>query len=178
MEKCIIPRALGGGLILVVCLLAAYPVRAQPSATGTSEAPPDPTAEAAKEAVLAFVRALDYFELEGFVDSFSKEATLFFPMPWAPERVDGRAAIHEAQKREFARARERLAKAGKTSPPFLDLVALDMRVQVLGDEVAVVTWHVDRGTHLGRRTAVVQEQPDGTWRIVSFHASNMDTPTQ
>lgn len=177
MTTRIMQRTLRDLPVLVVWLLVACTVQAQPSSAPASAGPADAEAEAAKAAVLGFTRALDYFDLEGFANSFSEDATLFFPMPWSPDRVDGRAAIRDAQAKEFARARKRFAEAGKTTPPFLNLVALDMHVQKVGAHVAVVTWHVDRGTHLGRRTAVVHKT-DGRWQIASFHASNMDKPMQ
>ena len=61
----------------------------------------------------------------------------------------------------------------RPSLPILGLEPQDLKVQTLGNDSAVVTWHVDRGTHLGRRTAVVKRL-DGSWRIVSYHASNTD----
>jgi len=160
------------GFLFVLAVVIGLPTVARAQGE-LDEGPRHP----AEEVVLGLVRAIDYFDLDAFVSSFSEEATVFYPITGMAERVEGQAALATRQKMVFESLRKQFKEAGKTAPPFFNLVATDMRVQVLGEGLAVVTYHVDRGTHLGRRTAVVQEQPDGMWRIVSFHSSNMDTPT-
>ncbi|MHC4065800.1 MAG: nuclear transport factor 2 family protein, partial [Planctomycetota bacterium] len=118
-------------------------------------------------------RAIDYFDLEAFVVSFSEDVTMFYPIAALSERVDGREALSGIQERVFEDLGARLREAGKAEPPYFGLEPQDLKVQTLGNDSAVVTWHVDRGTHLGRRTAVVKRL-DGSWRIVSYHASNID----
>lgn len=158
------------GLLLALAVGIVFPAVAQ--AQGHSEEAPLHPAEAV---VLGLVRAIDFFDLEQFVGSFSEDVTMFYPVPGMAERVDGREALAARQKMVFERLRKQFAEAGQTDPPFFNLVATDMRTQALGEVAVVVTYHVDRGTHLGRRTAVVKEI-DGTWQIVSFHSSNMAKP--
>ena len=148
-------------LSLVAAIVSALPAAGEPIKEADARA-----------AVGHFLAALDGLDADAFVGAFSPDATLFYPQPGMLKRVSGRAEIRRTIEIEFARARERLAAAGITEPPFLRLVPLDMGVQLLGRDTAVVTWHVDRKTHGGRRTAVVHRTEAG-WKIVSLHSSNM-----
>lgn len=155
-----------------VLIAFALPATAQEQAEAPA-APPDHPAEAL---VRGLVHAIDAFDLDRFVGSFSEDATVFYPIAGMAERVGGREALAERQGQVFAHLRKQFAEAGHTTPPFFGLEITNLHTQVLAPAIAIVTYHVDRGTHLGRRTAVVQEI-EGTWQIVSFHSSNMDRPT-
>ena len=137
----------------------------------------EPTLHPAEEVVLGLVRAIDYFDLEQFIGSFSETVTMFYPVPGMPERVDGRSALEARQKQVFDGLRHQFEQAGHTEPPFFNLEVTDLHTQPLGPVAVVVTYHNDRGAQLGRRTAVVQ-QIDGRWQIVSFHSSNLEKATQ
>lgn len=160
------------GMLVALALFGSLP------AVGwAQEASEEPTVHPAEEVVLGLVRAIDYFDLEQFVGSFAETVTMFYPVPGMPERVDGRAALEARQKHVFESLRQQFEQAGQTEPPFFHLVVSDLHTQPLGPGAVVVTYHVDRGAQLGRRTAVVQHI-DGRWQIVSFHSSNLEKSTQ
>lgn len=155
--------------LLLVLILAAFvaPLAMPLLASGGAITDAD-----ARRAVGDFLAALDALDADAFVAAFSDDATLFYPQPGMLKRIEGHAEIRRTIEIEFAKARERLATVGITEPPFLRIVPLEMKVQLLDDATAVVTWHVDRKTHGGRRTAVVHGTLHG-WKIVSLHSSNM-----
>ncbi len=72
-------------------------------------------------------------------------------------------------KRFFDEVRTRAA-----GPPYLNLVPLDVAIEVWQD-VALVTFHLDRPPTMGRRTLVFQRQGQ-RWRIVHLHASGISVP--
>lgn len=157
--------------VLVVAGAATLGFAGQPPAP-----PPDgPFADTAavRAAVMGFIRAIDRLDVEGVAAAFADDATAFYPFTFTPHRLDGRAAIAAAQARGFELMRERFAAAGQDPPTALNLNPTAMRVQMLGPDAAVVTWHSDRPTHAGRRTSVMQ-RVGGRWLMVSHHASNVD----
>lgn len=157
-------------LAAVILTLALTPL--QPAAGEGPGAERHP----AETVVRELTRAIDFFDLEAFVAGFHEDITMFYPIDSIAGRVDGLDALAATQERVFARLGERFGAAGRTEGPYFGLVPLDLEVQELpGGEAAVVTWHVDRGTHLGRRTAVVEAR-HGVWKIASYHASNVTRP--
>ena len=130
--------------------------------------------DAVRQAVLDFIRAIDRLDPDGVSASFTNDATAFYPFSFTPERLDGRDAIVDAQRRGFDWARTQLAAAGQDEPYSLGLTPSDFVVRLLGPDAAVVTWHSNRPTHVGRRTSVLQ-RIDGTWKTVSHHASNVES---
>lgn len=131
-------------------------------------------AHPAEQVVRELTRAIDLFDLPAFVGSFHDDVTMIYPIDGIPRRVDGLDALAATQERVFATLGERFRADGVLEGPYFDLRPENVVVQTVGDGAAVVTWHVDRGSHLGRRTAVVEER-DGEWKIVSYHASNVPT---
>ncbi|HEX9794901.1 MAG TPA: DUF4440 domain-containing protein [Planctomycetota bacterium] len=159
-------------LFLAGLLLAAIPLPQDPAVSPSAAARDVQEIEAA---VRAFVRAIDEFDLAGVDASFAASATAFYPFCFTPHRLDGKAAILEQQERGFVWAREQLVSIGRRPPFTLGLQPTAMKVQRLGDDVAVVTWHSDRSGRAGRRTSVLQKL-DGRWRTVHHHASNQALP--
>jgi ketosteroid isomerase-like protein len=125
-----------------------------------------------REAVVAFIMAIDRLDLDGVAASFSDDATAFYPFSFTPARLDGRNSIVGAQSTGFDWARGQLVAAGQQEPYSLGLNPTEMVVRMIGENAAVVTWHSNRSTHVGRRTSVMQ-RVDGEWLTVSHHASNM-----
>lgn len=56
-------------------------------------------------------------------------------------------------------------------PPFMQLEPEDLKITILND-AAIVTFHLDNGKSLSRRTIVLAKN-DGGWKIVHIHASNV-----
>jgi len=57
----------------------------------------------------------------------------------------------------------------------MNLDPLDLRVEQLSEDVALVTFHLVDGGTLNRRTLVFKREPNG-WKIVHIHASNLTAP--
>ncbi len=128
-----------------------------------------------RQAVMRFIAAIDQLDLDGVADSFAEDAEAFYPFSFTGERLKGRGEIKAAQKRAFDWARRQLVQAGTDESPSLNLNPTDMRIRMLGNEAAVVTWHSNRPAHYGRRSATL-ERIDGRWLIITHHASNIGRP--
>ena len=117
-----------------------------------------------RAALEEFLTAFDDLDWERFRRCFASDATVFFPWDIRPHRVDGTMEVEVEFKRFFDEARTR-AKG----PPYLNLVPHDVTIQVWQD-VALVTFHFDLPSAIGRRTMVWQRQ-DHEWRLMHLHAS-------
>ena len=122
--------------------------------------PPDPAPEAAAAEFLDAFRSMDQARFDRF---FAPDVTMFFPDgPFPAGRIEGRDAVLAAFDNLFRLARER----GRTA---LAIAPVGQRVQRYG-EMAIVTFQLDGGDDLGRRSIVLR-RTGGDWRIVHFHAS-------
>ena len=124
---------------------------------------------AVRAAVDEFLTAFDLLDWERFRRCFASDATVFFPWDLHPRRAEGATEVEAEFKRFFDQARTRAA-----GPPYLNLVPLDIAIQVWQD-VALVTFHLDRPPTIGRRSLVLQRQAQ-QWRIVHLHASGITAP--
>ena len=115
-----------------------------------------------------FIRAFDDLDWETFRQSFSDDATVFYPRA-VPERANGRAEFEKSFKVIFDQIR-----AGREKPPYMDLQPRNLTKQLFGD-IAIVTLHLDdRAGFVNRRTIVLRRTPAG-WKIVHLHASEVAT---
>jgi len=115
-----------------------------------------------------FIRAFDDLDWETFRQSFSDDATVFYPRA-VPERANGRAEFEKSFKVIFDQIR-----AGREKPPYMDLQPRNLTKQLFGD-IAIVTFHLDdRAGFVNRRTIVLRRTPAG-WKIVHLHASEVAT---
>lgn len=129
-----------------------------------------PPADAALEQRLAgFVRAFDDLDWERFRTFFTEDATVFHPAGPNLKRTDGREAFERAWLGVFERIHK---NSGKSAAPYMELKPQDLRIERLGEDVALVTFHLDDGEVLGRRT-MIWKRDAGVWRIVHIHASNL-----
>ena len=113
---------------------------------------------AVRTAVEEFLTAFDDLDWEPFRRCFASDATVFFPWDPHPHRADGKMEVEAEFKRFFDEFRTRAA-----GPPYLNLVPLDVAIEVWQD-VALVTFHLDRPPSMGRRTLVLERQGQH-WRI-------------
>jgi ketosteroid isomerase-like protein len=126
------------------------------------------TPESLERRLSGFVTAFDDLDWEKFRTFFTEDATVFHPAAPNLKRTDGREAFEQAWLGVFERIRK---NSGKTAPPYMELQPKDVRIQYLEDDVALVTFHLDDGVVLGRRT-MVWKREGLVWRIVHVHASN------
>jgi ketosteroid isomerase-like protein len=114
-----------------------------------------------------FVTAFDNLDWERFTAFFADDATMFQPRKFL-RRADNKAEIESQFRQVFETIRGKQTKA-----PFMLLHPLDVRVQTLGDDAAIVTFHLDdRPGVLNRRTMIWQRRKSG-WKIVHIHASEL-----
>ena len=69
-----------------------------------------------------FLRAFEDLDIQQFVVCFADDASVFFPVPEPPERVNGKHAIQQRFERVFASIRS----TAKSGPPFHHLTAEEL----------------------------------------------------
>lgn len=111
-----------------------------------------------REAMRAWMAALNALDEARIVGAFADDATAFFPVVKA-ERVENGAGI--------AGIFHQYVAGSKTT----NIVPEDLRVQQHGD-VAIVTFNVHNPSAVSRRTFVWRRDAGG-WKIVHMHASNV-----
>ena len=116
-----------------------------------------------------FVAAFDALDWENFQTFFTEDATVFHPAAPNLKRTDSREEFEHAWQGVFERIRK---SSGKSAPPYMTLEPKDLRVQYLTEDVALVTFHLDDGEVLGRRT-IIWKRNGRVWKIVHIHASNL-----
>ena len=116
-----------------------------------------------------FISAFNNLDWKKFKTFFDDRATVIHPAQF-PRRVEGKQEVEQAWLVVFSGIR---TDSGKSSPPYMHLDPQDLEIQMF-DDIAIVTFHLDRGkTSIGRRTLVWHKNGDG-WKIVHLHASNVD----
>lgn len=122
----------------------------------------------------AFVRAFENGDLEQMETYFAEDALTF---PRAIMSNDANTPINSSEYRrvigidpQMQQLISRFSESG-LEPPYMKLNPVDLEVQMLSD-AAVVSFHLEDGASLSRRTFVLARQ-EGEWRIVHLHASNV-----
>lgn len=115
-----------------------------------------------------FLRAFENLDMPSFIACFADDAMVFFPTPYPPLRIEGKAAIQAQFQEVFAAIRADTA----SGPPYHTLQPENLVVQVLGADAAVVSFHLRNETRVARRSLVLRKA-GADWRIVHLHASNV-----
>ncbi|HEX2832371.1 MAG TPA: nuclear transport factor 2 family protein [Thermoanaerobaculia bacterium] len=115
------------------------------------------------QSVEAFLAALNDADPK-ITALFTDDATIFFPMNDQPLRADGRAEIEAAFTGLFAQMANAKGK-GMPAPEGL-------RVDLLGEDAAIVTFQTTNPNVTSRRTFVLR-RAGGVWKIVHLHGSNI-----
>jgi len=156
-------------ILICTCTLAGRTqapdssAQAYPSATG--QTPPDSTEVI--QAIDTFINAFSNLKWEKFADCWADEATAFFP-PSArfPYRAGNKQEVLHIFQNVFENARKK-----KSSPPYIIIEPLDMRIQMAGT-TAIVTFTLNDPNLFGRRTLVLKKEGD-KWLIIHLHASGV-----
>jgi ketosteroid isomerase-like protein len=120
-------------------------------------------------ALAAFVTAFDNLDWQAFRACFGSNATVFHPAAPNIRRIDSPDQFEKAWLGVFERIKK---NSGRESPPYMSIKPLDLRVDKLSEEVALVTFHLVDGNTVSRRTLVFKRSLEG-WKIVHIHASNL-----
>ena len=115
-----------------------------------------------------FIRSFDNLDWETFRQSFSDDATVFYPRA-IPERANGRAEFEKNFKVVFAQIRN-----GKAAPPYMDIRPRSMTTALFGN-IAIVTFHLDDRVGVVNRRTIVLVRTAAGWKIVHLHASEVAT---
>jgi len=118
--------------------------------------------------VTKFLRAFEDLDMSRFIACFANDATVFFPIPEPPSRVDGKRAIQSRFEIVFASIRLGAA----SGPPYHRLIPEDLAVQATSSDSAVVSFHLRNAERTARRTLVLRKEGE-QWLIVHLHASNV-----
>jgi uncharacterized protein (TIGR02246 family) len=154
-------------MIRRIVLAIAFLTAASPLACATE--PNETEDRAAIEAFTReFLRAFENLDMQQFIACFADDATVFFPMPEQPERVQGKQAIQQRFERVFVSIRS----TARSGPPFHHLTPEDLSIQLMPGETAVVSFHLRNEERIARRTFVLTKT-NGKWLIVHLHASNV-----
>jgi ketosteroid isomerase-like protein len=153
-----------GSMVTAITLLTA----SAPFAFATEPA----TQSADRTAVEAFTRkflsAFENLDMKQFIACFANDATVFFPMPESPERVEGKQAIEQRFEHVFASIRN----SAKSGPPFQRLTPQQLSIQLMPGQTAIVSFHLQNEQRIARRTLVLINK-NGQWLILHLHASNV-----
>jgi ketosteroid isomerase-like protein len=118
------------------------------------------------KATQRFIKAFVNFDWENFRNSFSDDATIFFPGPEEASRRTGRKEIEETWSGLFPEFIDSTKKFD------LKIEPQNVNMQLYGN-TAIVTFHLTpKNTQLSRRTIVFVKQKEG-WKIVHLHASSL-----
>jgi ketosteroid isomerase-like protein len=132
----------------------------------------NPKTASIDEALSAFLTAFDNLDWQAFRTCFGSTATIFHPAAPNIRRIDSPDQFEKAWRGVFERIKK---SSGRTSPPYMNLNPLDLRVEKLSEDVALVTFHLVDGSTVNRRALVFKREASG-WKIVHIHASNITTP--
>lgn len=152
-------------IMVIAVLVAAALVLTAPRADDWRDTP--------EGVALEFIDALDHLDLDRIMATQDRDATMFFPQANATFRLENKDEIRGRMSEAFAAGRARAEAAGVTDPPYLQLPRpVGMKVQMINDEAAVVSWMFDRPGNFGRRSAAMRRNAGG-WKMVNFHSSNL-----
>jgi hypothetical protein len=152
---------------LLVAVLAFIPIPS--SGQDTSDV---------KAAMTGFLTAFNQLDWSTFQRYWDRNATLFgasasFPTVSAgstpasrARRVEG-AEVTTVWKQIFDEIRRR---SGRTTPPYQNIQPQELRIDLVGADTALVTFHLGSTDLVSRRTFVWKRTADG-WKIVHLHAS-------
>jgi ketosteroid isomerase-like protein len=154
--------------VSAVCVINVLAVAVVALSAARQEAAPTVPDPAVKAALTRFLTAFENLDWDAFRASFDEDATVFFPAPEPPQRFEGRAAVEAQFQRVFGGIRA----AAPSGPPFQRLVPEDLRIEQIGANAAVATFHLRNAQRIARRTIVFKRTSRG-WRIAHLHASNV-----
>ena len=151
-------------IVVAIALLTAL----SPLASATEPAKESGERAAIEIFTRKFLRAFEDLDMQQFIACFADDATVFFPMPEPPERVQGREAIQQRFERVFASIRG----SAKSGPPFHHLAPENLSIQLMPGGTAVVSFHLRNEERIARRTFVLTKTNE-KWLIVHLHASSV-----
>lgn len=121
-----------------------------------------------------FLRAFENGDFETMEASMTDDAYIF---PRSIMSNDSLGPIDNANYRRIKGLDPQMKQVinglreSRKQPPYMKLEPKELKITML-KEGAVVTFHLENGKSLSRRTLVLSKN-DGTWKIVHLHPSNV-----
>lgn len=122
-----------------------------------------------------FLAALHNLDLARAQKGFADDATAFYHGGNVVNRIDSSGEFRKVQEETFAAIKAMTAKEGRTTPPYHDVGARDLRVQMLSPDAAVATFQMPNPGFV-RRASLVFAKRNGIWKIVHMHTSTRNLP--
>lgn len=122
-----------------------------------------------------FLTSLHNLDLARAQKGFADDATAFYHGGGVVSRIDSSSELRKVQQETFAAIKAMTAKEGRTTPPYHDVGARDLHVQMLSPDAAVATFQMPNPGFV-RRASLVFVRRDGAWKIVHMHTSNRNVP--
>ncbi len=155
------------GLLLVGLLLDAPPLLAQAPAQDEADI---------QRVLNALLETVENSDMPGFIAFFDEDATMFHylaqPSGTPPRRLQGRTDIERSMGVVFDQFK---ASSGRTTGPYVQIQPLDRMIQTF-DQFAVVSFHLDGGSAISRRTLVFRKVASD-WKVVHIHGSLLQNGT-
>ena len=162
-----VSRRVFAALVIISCVSCTARTRSAPTRPDVQPTRSGPGGSP-EQAAQAFLSAFDRLEWDEFRSYFADDMTMFFPFAQWPARVDGREAIEKVFEIFFREQRKRRADSGASMTQGLQ--PRDMKVQLVGTDGAVVSFHLGSEKTPSRRSLVLQRS-DTRWKVVHWHAS-------
>ena len=115
----------------------------------------------------AFLGAFEALDLDRFMSCWDSDPSVIHPFRESGRRLDGWEQVRDGWTLVFD-----FLRATHDGPPYLELRPVDLDIRFLGEDAAVVSFHLELDGAFGRRTLVLCEH-SGTWKVVHLHASNI-----
>ncbi|MBC7855764.1 MAG: nuclear transport factor 2 family protein [Pirellulaceae bacterium] len=122
-----------------------------------------------------YLAALHNLDLARSQKQFAEDATVFHHGGGVLTRIDSSDEWRKVQEETYAAIKAMTAKEGRTTPPYHDVHARDLRVQMLSPEAAVATFQTPNPGFV-RRYSLAFAKRNGVWKIVHMHISRRNTP--
>jgi ketosteroid isomerase-like protein len=158
------------GVLLAVGALAGCSARQAPY--GPAAAPAQAAdSVSAHRAATRFLVAFDSLQFDAFRAQLADDVTMFFPFPQVPRRADGRAAVEQVFSQFMEAQRTARARDGRPMVQGLMPQVRDLRVQMVGADAAVASFHLGAESP-ARRSIVFRRTGTDAWQVVHWHASS------
>lgn len=140
---------------IILCLLISFNLKAQKK-----------DSLAVLKFATNFVTAFNSFNWTAFRESFTDDATIFYPFWTQPRRIKGRQDIESAWLKIFPEFEDSNTKRK------LQISPKDINIQ-LYKRNAIVTFHLGDGVNTLSRRTLVMVKKKHIWKIVHLHASSV-----
>ena len=150
------------------CLVVGFSLILLSTAIAIDDLGRDSKEKEIEVALNRFLTAFENLDWQNFQKSFHADVTVFFPTPEPQYRFDRREAVEKQFQKVFSEIRS----GAKSGPPYHRLIPKNLRIEMLSENDAIVTFELENEERIARRS-IVFTKTDGVWLIRHLHASNV-----